>query len=89
MSCYRNCCDHCYHAYCGPIWMVIPQGHVILQCCKCHQMTVVHHDHWHHIPYEAPYTFPTIWYTQPSYFPCYMPITSTKIRSGDWSSGQR
>lgn len=25
--------------------MVVPEGHVILQCCKCHNIVTKHSDH--------------------------------------------
>lgn len=37
--------DHCWHAYCGPIWMVIPDGHTVQKCCKCPAMRTIHVDH--------------------------------------------
>jgi hypothetical protein len=39
--------DHCWHAYRGPIWMVIPDGHVLEKCCKCETTRLIHIDHLH------------------------------------------
>lgn len=39
--------QHCYHAYHGPIWMVIPDGHIVQKCCKCEATRLVHIDHAH------------------------------------------
>lgn len=36
---------HCYHPRKGPIHMVVPDGHVVMECCKCSVMEVVHIDH--------------------------------------------
>lgn len=41
----RTECNHCYHAHRGPIWMVIPNGHVVEECCKCHSTRTVHVEH--------------------------------------------
>lgn len=40
-------CDHCWHAKRGPIMMVIPDGHIVQECCKCHRTQTVHADHAH------------------------------------------
>lgn len=40
--------DHCWHAYQGAIWMVIPDGHVVQKCCKCPETRLVHIDHAKH-----------------------------------------
>lgn len=37
--------EHCYHAYGGPIWMVVPDGHVLEKCCKCEATRLIHIDH--------------------------------------------
>lgn len=37
--------EHCWHAHRGPIWMVIPNGHTVQQCCKCQATRTVHVDH--------------------------------------------
>lgn len=39
------CKNHCYHNFRGPIWMVIPDGHVVQKCCKCNDTIVVHIEH--------------------------------------------
>jgi hypothetical protein len=36
---------HCWHRHEGPIWMVIPNGHVVQKCCKCPAMRTMHRDH--------------------------------------------
>lgn len=37
--------EHCYHAYRGPMMMVIPDGHIVQKCCKCSSTRTVHADH--------------------------------------------
>ncbi len=39
------CKSHCYHLFVGVIHMVVPPGHVLLQCCLCRDVKVVHRDH--------------------------------------------
>lgn len=41
----KECEKCCYHAKKGPIMMVIPDGHIVQECCKCHNTRVVHIDH--------------------------------------------
>ena len=42
-----HCCEsgHCWHAKHGAIWMVVKDGHVILECCRCPATRSVHADH--------------------------------------------
>lgn len=37
--------EHCWHMHRGPIWMVIPDGHVVQKCCKCPHTRTIHSDH--------------------------------------------
>lgn len=37
--------QHCWHLFSGPIWMVLPDGCVIEQCCECPANRVIHRDH--------------------------------------------
>lgn len=37
--------EHCWHAFRGPLMMVVPDGHVVETCCKCHKMRTIHADH--------------------------------------------
>ena len=37
--------EHCYHALRGPIWMVVPDGHIVQKCCKCENRRTIHADH--------------------------------------------
>lgn len=37
--------EHCLHPYMGPIWMVIPDGHVLMKCCRCGHGETKHPDH--------------------------------------------
>jgi len=37
--------EHCFHIFRGPIWMVIPDGHVIEKCCMCDATRTVHAEH--------------------------------------------
>lgn len=54
MSCYNchcNCCKHgekhkcCWHSFSGPIWMVVPVGYIIKECCECGKTKLVHTSH--------------------------------------------
>lgn len=40
-------CIHCWHPFRGAIWMVIPSGHTLEQCCKCRATRTIHLDHYH------------------------------------------
>jgi len=40
-------CLHCWHPHVGPIYMVIPPGKVLEQCCKCGGHQTVHMGHAH------------------------------------------
>jgi hypothetical protein len=42
-----HCCDsgHCWHAKHGAIWMVVKDGHVVQECCRCPATRSVHRDH--------------------------------------------
>jgi hypothetical protein len=41
-----HCCDgHCWHAKHGAIWMVVKDGHVIQECCRCDATRSIHRDH--------------------------------------------
>jgi hypothetical protein len=46
-------CCHCWHNFYGVIWMVIPPGHTLKQCCKCGATKTVHVGHydWDHEDY--------------------------------------
>lgn len=37
--------EHCWHAFRGPIWMVIPDGHMVQKCCQCEATRTVHVEH--------------------------------------------
>ena len=37
--------EHCWHMHRGPIWMVVPDGHVVQKCCKCPHTRTIHGDH--------------------------------------------
>lgn len=37
--------QHCWHAYQGPIWMVLPNGHVVQKCCHCAASRTIHAEH--------------------------------------------
>ncbi len=39
--------EHCFHALRGPIFMVVPDGHIVQKCCKCEATRVIHADHAH------------------------------------------
>jgi len=45
MNYYKHPHEHCWHVYSGPIHMVIPNGHIVQQCCKCESTRTVHVDH--------------------------------------------
>lgn len=40
-----KCEQHCYHTKRGPIMMVIADGHIVEECCRCHQTRTIHADH--------------------------------------------
>jgi hypothetical protein len=42
-----HCCasGHCWHRKTGAIWMVVKDGHVIQECCRCDATRSVHADH--------------------------------------------
>ena len=47
----------CFHLYGGPIWMVIPDGHVVEKCCQCNCTRTVHAEHRdgdHRRPWQTP-----------------------------------
>lgn len=37
--------QHCFHTFRGPIWMVVPDGHVLEKCCKCETTRLIHIEH--------------------------------------------
>lgn len=39
--------EHCWHRKRGPLWMVLKDGYVVLECCKCTAIKTVHADHLH------------------------------------------
>lgn len=39
---------HCWHIYTGAIWMVIPEGCVVEECCTCRSTRVRHLGHSKH-----------------------------------------
>ena len=41
----QTTCNHCWHSRRGPIHMVVPDGHVVEECCRCHAHRTVHIDH--------------------------------------------
>lgn len=46
---HRSGCENgcCLHVFRGPIWMVVPDGHIVMQCCKCQCTKTVHAEHAH------------------------------------------
>lgn len=38
--------EHCFHLYQGIIYMCLPDGHVMLKCCKCDEKKTEHRDHF-------------------------------------------
>jgi hypothetical protein len=43
-----GCTVHCFHQKEGPVWMVVPDGHIVQECCRCHEIRVIHLDHAAH-----------------------------------------
>lgn len=43
-----SACEHCMHLFTGPIWMVVPDGHVMMKCCHCAHITTLHAGHVNH-----------------------------------------
>jgi len=48
---FKNCSDanheHCYHIFSGVIHMVVPNGHILQECCHCGSTRTVHAAHAH------------------------------------------
>jgi hypothetical protein len=42
---YCESCEHCFHMKMGPILMVVKDGHVVVECCKCGSVREEHRDH--------------------------------------------
>ncbi len=42
MGCWHTCC---WHLYTGAIFMVIPDGHVVQECCACRKRRTIRRDH--------------------------------------------
>jgi hypothetical protein len=42
-----HCCSsaHCWHRKTGAIWMVVKDGHVLQECCRCPATRTIHLDH--------------------------------------------
>jgi hypothetical protein len=42
-----HCCSsaHCWHRKNGAIWMVVKDGHVVQECCRCPATRTIHLDH--------------------------------------------
>ena len=40
-------CVHCWHDFRGPLWIVLPDGHVVQKCCHCEQTRTIHVEHAH------------------------------------------
>jgi len=40
-----ECGVHCWHAHEGPLFMVVPDGHIVQECCKCQAHRTIHRDH--------------------------------------------
>lgn len=38
-------CQHCWHLFEGPLWVVLRSGHIVQECCKCGQTRIIHRDH--------------------------------------------
>lgn len=39
--------EHCWHVFSGPYSMVLHDGEVLMECCKCHEHKTIHRDHLH------------------------------------------
>lgn len=37
-------CDHCWHFFRGASYAVLPDGHVVMKCCKCPATDTIHRD---------------------------------------------
>lgn len=37
--------EHCWHAFRGPLLMVVPDGHIVQKCCSCKATRTIHVDH--------------------------------------------
>ena len=38
-------CDHCWHPFTGAIMIVLHNGEMVEECCKCHTHRTVHVAH--------------------------------------------
>lgn len=38
-------CVHCWHVHSSPFYMVLKDGHVLQDCCRCGASRQVHRDH--------------------------------------------
>lgn len=77
MICHSYCTEHCYHVHHGPIWMVVPDGHVVIRCCKCGATKLEHREHLSCHPVVP--CHPTTWVTRDWSF------RPTSVRSGSWT----
>lgn len=71
------CCSHCWHTYCGVILMVVPDGHTVMQCCRCGAQKLEHREHcaaFHHTWH------PTTTWTTPTWT-----FTPSTVRNGPWT----
>jgi hypothetical protein len=41
----KEVCNHCWHAFRRAFMMVLPNGYVLQECCKCHEHRTIHADH--------------------------------------------
>lgn len=37
--------SHCWHTMRGPLWIVLKDGFIVQQCCRCEATRQVHRDH--------------------------------------------
>jgi hypothetical protein len=78
---HHSYCNHCYHRYHGVIWMVVPDGHMVMQCCKCGDMELEHREHVTYVPYHAPY----VWTGTTHYLPSHLEVTCRPSCESGWS----
>lgn len=72
--------------------MVVPDGHVAMQCCKCGAMKLEHREHVTYAPYHIPYVWPGTTYYPPRWEVTCRPAVVTgwsfqpdEVRNGKWA----
>lgn len=43
--------SHCWHVHRGAIWMVLKDGHIVQECCRCEATRTIHAEHAKEAPH--------------------------------------